>query len=379
MFDYFSIKHRWVKMSPHVMENLLGKIGPYLEKEKTRPDVVGARERMMIALRYMFTGESLSDLARYSNMVTSTVSACVKDVCEAIWDVLSLTHLVAPDTQEEWLEISDKFQEDFGFPHCLGALCYRRLHIMGAKSSQKQCAVLFAVVKSDYSYSMVDVQLYDDQHDSKVFAKSTIAEYFMHPDDRVPGEKHVVVGDRNCKLPFVLLGEQQFPLQPWLSRKYSSTTTSGHAPLHKLYNKQFQKVHSVADNALGVMYSNFQVLRGLLRGNVELMTSVLKACCALHNFLLAEDCQVYKPVGMVDADTRDESGTWRTDGREYGGKLLLHKQDIEGTTRRGSADTCNTRTKFAQYLFISEEDSISSCKFQVIRAILLSRVLLQIA
>lgn len=59
----------------------------------------------------------------------STVHAIVKETASAIWDVVSKTYLKPPSKEDDWLSIAKDFDEMWNFPHCLGALDGKHIHI----------------------------------------------------------------------------------------------------------------------------------------------------------------------------------------------------------------------------------------------------------
>ena len=64
------------------------------------------------------------DVARYFHVGRSTVSSIIPDVCNAIWDELSLTEMPVPDA-EQWRKIAKEFEERWNFHNCLGMIKYR--------------------------------------------------------------------------------------------------------------------------------------------------------------------------------------------------------------------------------------------------------------
>ena len=69
--------------------------------------------------RYLATGMSQKDIARYFRLGRSTVSMAIPEVCQAIWKILGPIE-IPPPTLETWLEDAAEFDRRWNFPRCLG-------------------------------------------------------------------------------------------------------------------------------------------------------------------------------------------------------------------------------------------------------------------
>ena len=59
----------------------------------------------------------------------ATVSKIISETCDAIYTVLKDTYLSPPQSKEEWLEISSKFEELWDMPHVIGCLDGKHIRI----------------------------------------------------------------------------------------------------------------------------------------------------------------------------------------------------------------------------------------------------------
>ena len=84
--------------------------------------VTAPRERLSITLRYLATGESQQSLSFSYRIGRITVSNILSEVCKAIFDCLKSEYLRQPDTAEEWTNISNQFEEQWNYPHVIGAI-----------------------------------------------------------------------------------------------------------------------------------------------------------------------------------------------------------------------------------------------------------------
>jgi hypothetical protein len=62
---------------------------------------------------------SISYLFRVS---LSGVSRIIRKTCAVIYEVLQPIYLKCPETEEEWLSISQEFENIWNMPHCIGAI-----------------------------------------------------------------------------------------------------------------------------------------------------------------------------------------------------------------------------------------------------------------
>ena len=95
-------------MSKERFDHLLGLLR---EKKITKKDTVlreaiTAEERLAITLRYLTSGISQQDLCWSFRVGRTTVSNILKEVCTAIYDVLSPMYLRPPSTEDEWRHIA---------------------------------------------------------------------------------------------------------------------------------------------------------------------------------------------------------------------------------------------------------------------------------
>ena len=72
--------------------------------------------------RYLSQGTSMQALVWTFNEGHTTVHKIVHTTCKVLWDILSPEYLNTPETEEDWLSISQGFDAKWNFPHCLGSV-----------------------------------------------------------------------------------------------------------------------------------------------------------------------------------------------------------------------------------------------------------------
>ena len=89
---------------------------------------------------------------------------CIKETCDAIWDVLK-DELMPRPTQVSWKQIAGGFYKRWHFPNCLGVLDGK--HVMMRKPfdgaslffnyKEYSSVVLMALVDCNYRFTYLDI------------------------------------------------------------------------------------------------------------------------------------------------------------------------------------------------------------------------------
>ena len=115
--------YRYVRMSKERFDHLLNLVRDKITKKDTRMrEAISAEERLVITLRYLASGMSQQDLCWSFRVGRTTVSNILKEVCDAIFEVLSPDYLQPPSSEAEWKHIANDFEELWDLPHCIGAI-----------------------------------------------------------------------------------------------------------------------------------------------------------------------------------------------------------------------------------------------------------------
>ncbi|XP_044146957.1 protein ANTAGONIST OF LIKE HETEROCHROMATIN PROTEIN 1-like [Bufo gargarizans] len=120
----------YTRMSITSFDELLGLLGTHLQRQDTfMRDSIPPAERLIITLRYLATGQSLTSLHYAFQIGKSTASVIVRETCSTIWQVLHAVVMGQPN-KEEWMKIADTFQNTCNFPNCVGAIDGKHIRVL---------------------------------------------------------------------------------------------------------------------------------------------------------------------------------------------------------------------------------------------------------
>ena len=161
-------------------------------------------------------------------MGVSTARKIILDVCTAIWDVLAPIYMPVP-SEDKWKSIADEFYERWNFPNCTGDIDGKHVMIQCPFNSgslfynYKSCfsVVLLAVASADYRFVMVDVGAYGSSNNSGVLNHTTFFKQLRNKNLDVPPSRQLLNDTEETHVPYVLLGDEAFPLRCDLMRPFA--------------------------------------------------------------------------------------------------------------------------------------------------------------
>ncbi|KAK0407586.1 hypothetical protein QR680_003481 [Steinernema hermaphroditum] len=170
----------YTRMTLATFEKLLRLVTPYLEPKKKEKTGISPEHMLVLTLRYLATGASFRSLHYSFRMGVSTVAKVVKATCRALYMALKM-YVRFPETSAEWNEVSRAFEEEWNFPHVLGAIDGKHIKIVKPPKSGSNffnykkffSTVLLGVCNADYQFIYYDIGNYGHHHDSHVFESSS--------------------------------------------------------------------------------------------------------------------------------------------------------------------------------------------------------------
>ena len=139
-----------------------------------------------------------------------------------------------------------------------------------------------------------------------------------------------------------MIGDEAFPLRPNLLRPYPGRDLN--TMTKKRYNYRLSRARRVVENTFGILTNWFRVLFTTIDADAAKATSIVRACCVLHNMLLTVHDNVYLPAGFADNVLND--------GNVAGGFWRANRQNLEGmaaTARRHVDAATAARNRYAEW------------------------------
>lgn len=158
--------------------------------------------------------------------------------------------------------------------------------------------MLLALVDGNYNFTCVDIGSYGSQSDGGIFAKSNLMKAIENSKLEIPPES-------------VILGDEAFQLKTYLMKPYPRKFQQ---PVkEKVFNYRLSRARRIVENAFGILSSRFRVFRRPIILAPHTTIKLIKAACALHNWIRKNNCE---PCITVDVEDHENqciiSGNWRT-------------------------------------------------------------------
>lgn len=178
---------KYVRMSKERFDHLLGMIRHLITKKDTQMrEAISAEERLVITLRFLSTGMSQQDLCFAFRVGRTTVCNIVREVCAAIFDILSPIYMRPPTTEDEWRHISNDFESLWDLPHCIGAIDGKHIRIDCPNKTGTNyhnykgffSMVLMAICDARYNFTLFDVGQFGSNNDSGILNDSEMGRAF---------------------------------------------------------------------------------------------------------------------------------------------------------------------------------------------------------
>lgn len=219
------VHHMYFRMDSAAFDKLLEKVTPLISHKSTHRDPVSPRERLCATLRFLASGSSQQSIAQSYRLGKSTISGVIYETCQAIWSSLKAEFVAAP-TREQWIEVAASNWSLWNFPMCLGAIDGKHVAIKAPPRAgsdffnykKYNSVVLLAVADSKYRFLIVDIGAFGRESDGGVFSRSEFGKSLECKTSGIP-ESGCLPGT-NINVPYVFIGDEAFPLKPYLMRPF---------------------------------------------------------------------------------------------------------------------------------------------------------------
>ncbi|CAN7987440.1 unnamed protein product, partial [Ixodes pacificus] len=270
---------RYLRMTPEVFQRLADGIRVDVQKQDTvMRTAISAEDRLEMTLRFLASGDSLRSLYYQYLAGHSTVHSIVYSMCTALYNYLR---------QRYWRGVARKFEEIWNYPHCLGAIDGKHINMFAPPNTGSEyfnymgnfSLVLLAAVDADLKAIYVDVGTSGKTHDSTTFKNSTFYKGLIEHSLNLPTPEPLP--GLQCTQPFVFVADAAFPIGENLMRPYPGQIKQP----EKIYYYRHSRARRLSENFFGVLAQRFRILLRLIQALPQNVTTLVLACCGLHNML----------------------------------------------------------------------------------------------
>ncbi|CAK1603724.1 unnamed protein product [Parnassius mnemosyne] len=200
-----------------------------------------------------------------------------------------------------WRKIAEDFEKLRGFPNCIGALDGKHFVIKAPANSgsiyfnykHTFSIVLLALVDACYKFIAVDFGAYGRNSDGGIFAQCNLGKRLEN------GTLHVPIGKNlpgsSTFAPYVIVGDEAFPLKTYLMRPYPGHQATGDANKTN-FNHRLSLARRLVENAFGILTQRFRIFQRRMKLAPENVDYIILSTCVLHNFL----CEQKDYTGLIN-------------------------------------------------------------------------------
>lgn len=257
-----------------------------------------------------------------------------------------------PSSPAEWTIISERFEQLWNYPNCLGSMDGKHVVIQSPIKSGSEyfnyksffSIVLFALVDADYNFIFVDVGCQGRISDGGVFKNSMLHKKLESGNMNLPPPKPLP--GKNKEVPYVILADEAFALTKNIMKPYSGVHNIGSK--ERVFNYRLSRARRTVENAFGISSAVFRVLRKPLLLEPEKAELVVMTIVYLHNFLRKSKSSrnIYTPPGSFDTELEGQviQGSWRQEDTP-----LSSLHNIRLIPRRPPINAQEIREEYADY------------------------------
>lgn len=242
-----------------------------------------------------------------------------------------------PQNEEDWEKIAADFMERWNFPHCVGAVDGKHIIRSPAKSGSlffnykgSFSIVMMALVDASYKFICVDIGSYGRQSDAGIYSNSILGQALMPPNSlKLPSDAPIVGAEHLGELPYVVVGDEAFPLQAHLMRPYPGRQCT---EAHQAYNYRHSRARRIVECAFGILAARWRIFHTKIAVHPDKVNCIVQATTVLHSLLQSDT------TSGSTAELLEET-------QEAAGAL----EGLRGLGTRGTKDAAAIRDTFCQY------------------------------
>jgi len=195
---------------------------------------------------------------------------------------------------------------------------------------------LLAISDALNRFLIVDIGAQGRQSDGGVFNNSGLSHLFQTNTLRIPTPSHI--NDSEFKFPYVLLGDEAFPLSTYMMRPYPRSSNLNLSK--KIFNYRLSRARRTVECAFGILVARWRLYRRPIIASTSTSVKAVQATIVLHNFIIDRE---------VDLSLRERKYCTIQDEE----RNLLHTStgliDVNNINASRNREAMKIRDNFAHY------------------------------
>lgn len=225
-------------------------------------------------------------------MAHNTIANIVYETSEAIWNTYCLKHMAIPTT-DDFYKIANEFEHLWNFPNCVGCVDGKHVRIKCPNNTGSQfynykkyfSIHLQGIADANYKFITVDIGAYGRQSDSGVFTTTNVFHCLETNTFNLPADRKI--SNTDVILPFVLLGDQGYPLKKYLMRPYPADDNITNDK--DIFNYRLSRARRTVECAFGILVNKWRCLKTELQVYPNHVDTIVKCVCLLHNIIIDKE------------------------------------------------------------------------------------------
>ncbi|KAK3760844.1 hypothetical protein RRG08_034687 [Elysia crispata] len=202
---------------------------------------------------------------------------------------------------------SERFATLWNFPCCVGALDGKHVRIECPSHAGSlffnykhfHLIQLQAVVDADLMFIVIDVGEYGRNSDGAAFKTSDFGKALMNKELDLPNPSLIPGTDE--EMPYHFVADEAYPLNLNIMRPFDGRNLNN---TRRVFNQRLSRARKVVECAFGILSRKWEIFQRPLRVQVDNAETIVKAACALHNFVRARDGEM-RPETSTEMDTME--------------------------------------------------------------------------
>ncbi|XP_050091371.1 uncharacterized protein LOC126574971 [Anopheles aquasalis] len=291
--------------------------------------------KVAIALYVLGTGADYRKAGVEFEVPISTVHKCLLTFCNAVVYVFleeeELIYLPVDEHADELENVVEEFELQANMPRAMGVLDCMHIAIAPPEEEPESYinsngwSSVILQVAVDSNGCFMDVSQHSGcTNDETVLFESPIYETMER--QQFPT---IMLNDKPLN-PF-LLADSGYPLLPWLMTPYHGENLS---PAQRSFNVYVARARAIASKAFERLTGRWKLLQGTVHLGINIVPTVIMACCLLHNFLEFEKAPYMDQWSecAIEADAVHEQPIWLSpilneEGEEIRNHLSAYMED----------------------------------------------------